>query len=296
MILKRYSLLRHLPFALGLWLLAAVTRLWLAPQWLELPTDYAEETSYAAHSRYRDTPDGAWQRFDSVVRRVDQTLVASAENNIIEGDIHWTTEAGEVTYESAGIYGVDRRTRVNLSGYGNIERRGQFLFPPHLGKITYHFWDPFYTGPRTATFSHTTTLDGMLVYVFDCRAKNIDDTAGYAFLRDVPERYRAYSAGTGRLWIEPVSGIVVDFEDVGKSFFGEPATARPVSNFYFWNARYTPQTRATQFQRALSARRRIVVLEIWVPLGLLLCGLMWLTLGLRRASPGYKRAPTGNAP
>jgi len=285
---------RALPLALGLWLLATVTRFWLAPQQERLPADYVKETSYAARCRYRDTPNGVWQKFDLIARRVDQTLVVAADNAIVQGDIHWTTAAGEVTYESAGIYGVDRHTRRNLSGYGNVQRAGQFLFPPHVRRTTYRLWDPFYTGPITATFVEASTLEGMLVYVFDCRAKDIDDTAGYSFLADVPERYNAYSTGSGRMWVEPVSGVVLDMEDIGKSYFGEPKTGKPVSAFYFWNARYTPQTKAAQLELASAALRRSRTLELWLPLALLLGGALCLAIGRWRVGPTAPLAPAEN--
>ncbi len=289
----KHGVPRFLPLALGLWLVAGVTRFWIAPQMTQLPADYTEETSYVARGRYRDTPDGAWEKFDLVVRRVDQTLVASTDHAIIQGDTHWTTNTGEVTYESAGIYGVDPRTRTNLSGYGNVQRTGQFLFPPHVRRATYRLWDPFYSGARTATFSHAATLQGLPVYVFNCHVNALDDTPAYAFLRDVPERYRAYSTGTGKAWVEQVSGIVIDFEDTGKSYFGA-ATGKPAADFYFWSARYTPQTKSAQIQRARSARLRLLTLENWLPSALLLAGLGTLALGLRRRES--RRAMPPNPP
>ncbi|MBW3635161.1 MAG: DUF3068 domain-containing protein [Armatimonadetes bacterium] len=291
---------RFLPLALGLWLLAGVTRFWIAPQMTKLPADYTEETSYAARGRFRDTSDGAWEKFDLVVRRVDQTLVASSDHAIVQGDINWTTNAGEVTYESAGIYGVDPRTRTNLPGYGNVQRTGQFLFPPHVRRATYRLWDPFYSGARAAIFSHAATLEGLPVYVFNCHVRGLDETHGYTFLRDVPERYHAYSTATGKVWVEPVSGRVVDFEDAGKSYFGVAATGKPVSDFHFWSARYTPQTKWAQIRRARSARLRLLILENWLPSTLLLAGLGTLTLGLRlrethRSAPPFPPS-TGGPP
>jgi hypothetical protein len=287
---SRHYLRRWLPIGLILWLLAAATRFWIAPQWERLPADYAVEIKYAARGRYRDTPQGAWQKYDLVVRRVDQTLVASADDAVIQGDIHWTTQTGEVSYESAGIYGVDRRTRANLSGYGNVQRAGQFLFPPHVQPKNYQLWDPFYTGARSATFVEATTLEGMHVYVFDCQARDIDDTPGYSFLADVPERYHAYSAGGGKMWVEPISGIVVDFEDSGKSYFGHPGTGKWISDFHFYDARHTHETKSAQFQRAAAIRFRSRALEVWLPAALVLSGLMCLVLGLRRSSSSVSHA------
>ena len=85
---------RLLLMALGLRLLAAAQRFWIAPQLTQLPADYAEETSYAAKFRFRETSTGAWDRFDLMARRVDQTLVTSARHTIIQGDLHWTTQSG----------------------------------------------------------------------------------------------------------------------------------------------------------------------------------------------------------
>ncbi|HEX8835088.1 MAG TPA: hypothetical protein VF719_12845, partial [Abditibacteriaceae bacterium] len=134
---RRHALLRSLLPLLLCCLLAVVTRWWIAPQLMRLPADYAGEISHDARCRYRDTANGSWQRFNLIARRVDQTLMSAPNNTIIQGDIHWTTETGQITYESVGIYGVDRHTRRNIRGYGNVQRSGQFLFPPHVQQATY---------------------------------------------------------------------------------------------------------------------------------------------------------------
>jgi hypothetical protein len=86
------------------------------------------------------------------------------------------------------------------------------------------------------------------------------------------------------MWVEPISGVVIDFEDSGKSYFGEPLSGKPVADFYFWDARYTPETKAAQLQQALAVRRHILALEVWLPLGFLLAGLIWLSPAVRRSS------------
>lgn len=286
---------RHLPIALSLCLLAGVMRFWLAPQWARLPADYAEETSYQAQSRARETPAGKWESARLIGRRVDQTLVTSGDTAIVQGDLHWATESGQVLFESAGIYGVDRRTRRNLSGYGNVNRNGQFLFPVHLQRTTYRYWDPIYIGPRTATFERQDMVNGLPVYVFQFAARNLDETAGYTHLPDVPERYQAHTDGEGTLWIEPTSGIVVDYKERGVSYFFDAARRKRAGDFYFWSDHFTAQTKAAQLKSAIAARRRIRTLEIWLPVALLLGGLGCLVMGLRRSSgPTLPVAPHEN--
>ena len=234
----------------------------IAPRLNELPAAYAGETRYAAEGHLRETPDGAWTPITMVARRVDQTIVAAAETHIVQGDLHWTTESGQVIFESSGLYGVDRRTRMNVPGYGDIERTGQFLFPPGIAPVAFQFWDPMFIGPRTATFDRVETLAGLAVYVFRFSGTAMDETAGYGYLPGVPERYRTLTDGQGTLWIEPVSGVLVDYEEAGDSFFVAAATGERVASFFQWRDRYTPETEAAQLALARTARTRILVLAL----------------------------------
>jgi hypothetical protein len=147
--------------------LAALEYFWLSHLFERLPADYRQTTHHAAKCRYRATPTAEWSDFELIATRTDETLVSDAGVLKIQGHIDWTTQSGEVTYDHSGLYGVDRESRANLAGFGNHERSGQFLFPPHTQKTTYKIWDPFYTGPHTATFSHVETRGSLELYVFD---------------------------------------------------------------------------------------------------------------------------------
>lgn len=280
---RQRAILQHSIVAAAVIILAAVTRFWATPLMARLPADYTNETRYAAVSIFRETPAAPWQDYALIGRRVDQTLTSAGGNLVIQSDLHWSS-AGTPIYETTGLYGVDRATRANIAGYGNRERHGQFLFPPHLQPTTYTFWNSFYLGPQVAAFSHVDTLDGLLVYVFDFAATNTDDTSGYAALPDIPERYYARSDGWGRLWIEPSSGIVVDLEDQGITYFVDPQTNTRVAELYAWADRYTPETRAAQLNTARAARTRIIAAETWAPAGLLMAGAIWLIAGVWRAT------------
>ena len=146
--------------ALGLLLFAAIQYLWISPQAERLPSDYAEEISLTASAQYRESATEGWTNSKLTARRVDQTLISTATHSIIQGDMHWTNDAGVVEYENTGIYGVDRYTRMNLPDYGNLVRSGPFLFPLHTKRQTYRYWDPVYLGERVATFERTDNIGG----------------------------------------------------------------------------------------------------------------------------------------
>ena len=82
---------RYLPhwFWLGaaaLWLMAALLRWWMGPAFELLPTDYVQETSYAAKLWSRQTLSS-----ESIVRRRAHTLSSRDGHSVIEADAHWLT-------------------------------------------------------------------------------------------------------------------------------------------------------------------------------------------------------------
>lgn len=240
---RRRFFLRYLLTVLGLAALAGLLRFWIAPEMGQLPADYASETHYLAEDRFRDSPTGDWQTSTLTFRRVDKTIVNAGDRMaIVAGNLHVYTESGAVIFDSPGLYGVDRRTRGNVAGYGNTDRTGQFLFPSHVERKTYTIWDPMFIGSRLATFDHAEVVNGLPVYVFHFIGAGMDETAGYSFLPDVPERYQARTDGQGTLWVEPTSGLVVDYEEQGVSYFADPATGRRLADFHQWSDRYTPET------------------------------------------------------
>ncbi|MBA3962353.1 MAG: DUF3068 domain-containing protein [Chthoniobacterales bacterium] len=268
----------HLPIALGLWLAAAAQYFWGAPYLERLPANYTAETTYAAKCRSRQSPTAPLEEYETITRRHDQTLNSVAGSAIIQGDIHWVTPAGVVMFEILSLYGVDRRTRENLPGYGNEERTGLYLFPPDTEKKEYRQWDPMYAGPRTVTFERTEQLDGMEVYVFNFVADGIDETSGYVALPDVPERYRAITYGKGKVSVEPHSGVVVRWEDEGISYFVEPKTGERVAEVFQWSDQFTPETQAEQLRLAHARLRHHLVLEVYLPAALIAAGVLWLAV------------------
>lgn len=274
---------------LALLLAAVVSRFWLAPLQTRLPADYTNEVLLSEENQFRDSPTGTWLASTLNVRRVDQTITNSGQTSFIEGALHIYLVSGEVNFETTGLYGVDRRTRLNLAGYGNVTRTGQYFFPPHVQRIEYPIWDPMFIGPRIADFERIEQMDGLQVYVFSFNASGMDESAGYSYLPDVPEHYQAHTDGQGTIWVEPLSGLVVDYMDSGVSYFVNSSTGTRLADFNQWEERYTPETRTAQLAFARAARLRILALEIWLPGGLVLMGL--ISVGVRLPKSGNGAAP-----
>ena len=264
-------------------LLAAASRFWFTPLAERLPADYANEVFYAQENQFRDSPGGEWQVSKLIARRVDQALSVTSQAIIIQGDLYIYYDSGDLSFQTGGLYGVDRLSRQNLPSYGNEKRSGQYLFPAPLAKMTYILWDPSYIGPQTAAFDHTEMLDGLLVYVFTFSVVELNETDGYSYLPNVPERYLAHTNAEGILWVEPRSGIIVNYQDQGASSFIDPTSEEQVAEFNKWVNVFTPETRAAQLGLARAARLRILALEIGLPAALVLMGFISVGVRLRKS-------------
>jgi hypothetical protein len=275
--------LRFVLLALGCLAAAALLRCALAPLLTQLPHNYADERRYTVVSNFRASMADEWEAVTLTGRRLDQALVTSGNVAIVQGDLYWTTATGKAIFESSGLYGVDRTTRQNRPGFGDFDRLGQYLFPLHVQPIPYDYWDQNFIGQRAARYIRTESVEEEETYVFDFSGAAMDETAGYSQLPGVPERYFTYTDGKGTLWVEPLSGTVVDYAEEGESYFVDRATGTRLANFYEWEARYTTETRAAQLALARTARLRIVLLEVWLPGALLLAGATLLVAALPMA-------------
>jgi hypothetical protein len=276
------NLRNHIFIFLAFLASALIVRWWVAPQATQLPADYTLETRSLVEDHFRASETADWETASLTNYRVDRALSVTAEMMIIQGNLSVYSVSGEPIFESNNLYGVNRLTRMNVHGYGDADRSGQFLFPPQTKPATYEYWDPLFIGPRTAVFDHTDVLDGLQVYVFNFKGTAMDETAGYSYMQDVPEHYRAFTDGNGILWIELVSGVVVNYQEQGLSYFVDPKTGEPGAVFHTWSGGFSDETKAAQFAMAGSARMRVLFLYDWLPGVLFLIGLIWLVFGLVR--------------
>jgi hypothetical protein len=269
------SLSKNLLVCLAFLALAALLRFWIGPLAERLPENYFSEAKLTEENKFRDSATGDWQVSTLNAVRIDQTITNSGELAIVEGALHVYFTTGAVNFEVTSLYGVDRRTRLNLAGYGAVDRRGQYLFPPHVQPADFLLWDPMFVGQRQGSFERVENIEGLQVYVFKFSGSGMEETAGYSYLPDVPENYLVHTDGQGTLWVEPLSGILVAYEDSGVSYFIDPASGERIADFNQWTEKFTEETRSAQLTLARSTRLRILVLEAWFPAALLLAGLLF---------------------
>ena len=272
-------------------ILAAALLKWVvSPIAEQIPENHHQVILLDAKYHLRDTQSANWQEERILVKRTDQTIALSNNVSILEGTVRWANARGEIIFQSSGIYGVNRFSRLNDPAYGDDPRTGQFYFPPQTRPAIYSIWDPSYIGQRSAIFSHMETVSGLQVYVFKFTGADMDETQGYSSLPDVPETYFVHTDGWGQYWVEPVSGIVVDYEENGDSYYIGKNDGKKQGSVFTWSGRFTAESRAGQIELARALRRRFFILDGIGPGCLLLLGLIWIAIGVWTLWVGRSKA------
>ena len=119
---------------------------------------------------------------------------------------------GETLFYVENTYHVDSKTRMHLDKEGKL-----FGFPPGVEKRDYDFFHPavFFDDPMM--YVETNEINGLEVYIFETVTKNKD--VSFAFSQFAP--HTIHTDTTSRLWVEPITGNVVNFEKIWENYLIE---------------------------------------------------------------------------
>lgn len=164
---------------LGL-VLIALSMVWLFaifPGMAKIPADYEQEYIFEGSILVLNP---ATMSLDEIPTSVERLLEATG----IEGDdvllmnqdiTFYATQLGVplaelgIDLDSSEVYGLNRTTRENVSGHGDMDRSGQFTFPADVQQETYSFWSSTASTTLPATFVAEETYQGITVYVFEIK-------------------------------------------------------------------------------------------------------------------------------
>lgn len=190
-------------------------------------------------------------------------------------------EGENIVYEVKNKFFVDRKTRHNLAGETDKKGEAYSIFPLHLKKQDYKYWPAGYGQSINLNFMGIEKFYGLETYHLELADGFSDDTIGYEFLELVPEKYKVLSDFNIHVYVEPVSGIVVNYEDEGISYYAD-SSGNKVQDISEWGNRFDYYSVKSQAEIAKSAKLKIEIYEIYIPLLLGLMGLVLLGLALVR--------------
>jgi hypothetical protein len=244
-----------------------VWHLWAVPELLKLPGDYEGAVNFRRLSNTNHQIGGKWTG-EKLVKGFtkEQTIGLDGNTQIIEGLYQARDLDNEILWEVKKRYGVDRISRELQNSFGQYAENTFYLFPPSLEKQAYNIWFNQYLYPIKLTFRGVEEIQGLTVYHFSAENFIFDDSAGFEWLDTVPELYKILTNGTVNVWVEPTTGVVIDYKGGGVAYYADKVTGEKVQDMQTWSNEYNDDTIANQVRLAQNKKQEIILYEQWIPI------------------------------
>ncbi len=245
--------------------LALIFLLVVFPVMAKIPADYEEAYMFEGYIMQLNQ---ATMSLDETPTSIERLLEATGtEDNVLllKQDINFYIAGSSMLLEdicTSELLGVDRSTRENVPGYGDMDRSGQFTFPGGVEKESYNFWSSSIMSPLPAQYISEEQFEGLLVYNFKIDLQGIDigvdEAIGLPRTMDILTEIK----------VEPISGIPVDTTTTTTIKMDMGQGPMPV---YINSMSFTDDTVAEMVDTASSTRSLILwatVYGFWIVIGL----------------------------
>ena len=205
--------------------------------------------------------------------------VEKIENNVllIRNFFEVRKPSGSPIFEVERFYGIDPITGKHVYGYGSKNRDG-YLFAPKNAGSEFTYWHINYDAPAHLKFRGKETIEGLLVYRYECNYK-ADQTANLSSLPGVPKERGVELDINLKLWIEPSTGYLIKYEDHATSWFYDMKTKKRINPWNRFHNEFEETSISNQVQIATLAKDFKIWQNRYFPLSILFLILILLSIG-----------------
>ncbi len=172
-------------------------------------------------------------------------------------------------------YAIDPQTGRHLSGLGDRDREGYLFAPRWSWKKPYTYWHINYDAPARMLFQNTEKLYGLTVSRFSADY-HADQTSSLGFLPGVPAIRGVQLDVNLQVWIEPVSGTLVKYEDNTTAYYYDIKSGQRLHPWNKFRNRYTDTSLKEHVRLARWEKWKIIGIDVLVPVMLVLGAILVL--------------------
>lgn len=238
----------------------------IAPQLTALPSGYTYSADVVSYDDFFDEKAGA---FSGPVRsdtKFGYKVVRSeGQLRIVENTFDVRKPTGEKIITINREYGIDAQTEKHVAGYGDKNRTGYLFGPRSAGAQEFTYWHVNYDVPITMKFAANETVAGVQTARYEARF-SADQTNSLTNLPDVGKTRGVSTDVTLQLWVEPVSGHLVKYDDQATAYYYDLATKTRLNPWNKFSNTFSFNAIATHARIAEQERQHIQLVSIGAPL------------------------------
>jgi hypothetical protein len=246
----------------------ALSLLWffvISTLFIGINSSYIYEADHVGDTQIYDAERAEWSDLQETMQRSDVFLEDMDGAVLVRSIFRGIDSDGNILFEASSRYAVDPITRENLAGFIEEDREGHFGFPVNTQKQDYLFHSPeIVEEAAMAVYEGEETIDGLRVYRFAYSIEELDKTEFFPDFLSAGHTVIGYHAGT--LWVEPVSGYLVDFDHNGENWVLKDSDSSDYEEFQVWQNEFSDETVEAHVVEAQSLKLQILMHTRVLPL------------------------------
>ena len=172
------------------------------------------------------------------------------------------------------LYYIQPITQKHVDVPGKPQRHGYLFAPSYASKQPFYYWHVNYDAPAKMNYVNTESMNGLTTYHYEAFF-SADQTANLTDLPGVPNQRGILTKVHLQLWIEPISGWLVQYQDNSIASFYDKKTRHLLYPWNQFSNRYTVNSTEKKVKEATYLKWKYLGIDFGVPtLIVLLCGLI----------------------
>lgn len=262
-----------LSIAILLCTFAGLWHFWIAGHLLALPDDFSYRAELLSVDNFYDKSTRTYmgQSYSDALFEY-KTLSSTKVGNVIESTFKVSNSSDQEIISIKREYGIDPLTGAHVGDLGDQNREGYLFAPKNLEPgQSFTYWHVNYNGPAKMSYVGRETVEGLQVFLYETHYQNtvIDQTDDLGSLDGVPEQWGIILEPYLKLWIEPVSGTLINFEDETTAYYYDIETKEKLNPWNHFSNTFSEETVDQKIADAKSAKINTFIVQTLIPILLL---------------------------
>lgn len=260
--------------------LAIFWRLTLTPFFLKIPENFSYSARLVSLDNFYDEKTGTFKGDERSVTSLSYQVNAVRHNiRDIKNTFSVRTVSGDPIFNVTRLYAINASTLKHDEHGGDRPRTGYLFAPRHLRKgQSFIYWHVNYDAPAQMRYVGEENIFGLTVFHYhsDYQGERVDQSANLNFLPGVPEKRGVEVEPQLDVWIEPVSGYLVKYQDRTQAYFYDRATHARLNPWNIFFNGFTHQSVVEHIAKARTQKIIVIFLDDLIPAGFILGALLFL--------------------
>ncbi len=264
--IQRQSRLTYVVYSAVALLLAAEWILWIAPLLTKMPDHFSYSANILSLDNFYDETTNKFEG-EHISKTTFSFEVEAKKHSylVIKNLFNVRKLSDKPIFSVARLYFINPVTGQHVVVAGEEERSGYLFAPHYASEKPFQYWHINYDAPALMKFVNKEEINGLTVYHYQAHYE-ADQTANLTNLPGVPDKRGIKTDVNLQLWIEPISGWLIKYQDNTLAYYYDKKTGARLEPWNSFSNRYTQNSVSEKVEQAEKLKWKFLIVDFGIPL------------------------------